>query len=304
MVELKDLYYTVAIAECGRLGKAAERLNLSQPALSKFLQRQKEELGDAVFKKIGHDLQLTEFGNLYADYARRMIQLKEEMDLALQKYKGKHETQISIAAGFNVAALYLTRALPIFRQRYPNVHISICEGKSAQLTKDVLDGKVDLAICTYSQETPSLVQIPLMCKEVAIAVNEKNEIRSHAETRPGFQHPWIDIHAFKDEVFIMMQEGQWPYYAAKNCFQATKFTPRKTLEVYNYRTVAELVRTGDGVGFMVDDGGLDDTGLVLYSVGPKPQYVTTNAVFRIDNPNSSYLWAFIDIVKRFFPKTE
>ncbi len=77
-MELRQLEHFLAVVEEGTFTRAAERVSLTQPAVSLSIKKLEEEIGGPLFARDVHDLSLTEAGRVLADYARRMIRLRDD----------------------------------------------------------------------------------------------------------------------------------------------------------------------------------------------------------------------------------
>ena len=82
-MDFKDLEYFAAIARCGNITRAAQQLYVSQPTLSKFLQKLEGDTGLVLFQRAGRRLELTYAGQRYLAHAERLLSQKREMDAEL-----------------------------------------------------------------------------------------------------------------------------------------------------------------------------------------------------------------------------
>ena len=82
-MDFKDLEYFAAIARCGNITRAAQQLYISQPTLSKFLQKLEGDTGLVLFQRAGRRLELTYAGQRYLAHAERLLSQKREMDAEL-----------------------------------------------------------------------------------------------------------------------------------------------------------------------------------------------------------------------------
>lgn len=129
-MDLRLLRAFVEVAEEGSVGGAALRLAVSQPALTKQLQVLERQLGDRLFRRGRHGTELTEFGRALLPDARDLVAradaLSRRADRAARGELGR------IAIGFGLSSIeYAPRAVASFRQRHPDVQVSLEDLPSA-----------------------------------------------------------------------------------------------------------------------------------------------------------------------------
>ena len=92
MFELYQLEQLLAVAECGTLSGAAERLHLSQPALSRSMQRLEAELQVSLFTRQKNKIELNENGRMAVDYARKIMEQSQDMISRIQAFDRSQRT--------------------------------------------------------------------------------------------------------------------------------------------------------------------------------------------------------------------
>ena len=134
-MELRHLRYFVAVAEEKSFNKAAERLFISQPPLSRQIKQLEEEIGVTLIDRDNRPLKLTEAGDFFYDHALQIIKKSDDLR-AMTFRKGNFDNSLSI--GFVSSILYgiLPKVIARFREVYPNIEIKLYELKPhSQLRK-------------------------------------------------------------------------------------------------------------------------------------------------------------------------
>ena len=85
----RDIEYIIAVSECRSTHKAAERLYISQPALSRYISRIEQDLGVVLFCRRSYGMELTEAGKLYVSYAKEIKSLRSSMEKELRQFMGR-----------------------------------------------------------------------------------------------------------------------------------------------------------------------------------------------------------------------
>ena len=144
-MDFKDLEYFAAIARCGNITRAAQQLYVSQPTLSKFLQKLEGDTGLVLFQRAGRRLELTYAGQRYLAHAERLLSQKREMDAELTDLLRADTGVLHVGMPPFRCSFSLPEVLPVFRAQFPQVQFRIEEAPSAELDHKLLEGEIDLA---------------------------------------------------------------------------------------------------------------------------------------------------------------
>lgn len=304
MFETRDLYYTVTLAECGNISKASQKLFLTQPALTKFIQRHEEMLGRKIFLKAGYNLVLTEYGKCYVEHASRILKELDEMEQCLKALK----TSFRIAVGLSAGNYYLPKALPKFYEAYPKIKIDVLQGHSLGFPALVKNGTVDMALCGMCSVDSTMDTMLFKKGEVLLAISKNHPLaKEEGVFKEGFTYPWIDIKLFQEYGFIMCQKDQWPAVAASKIFKEVGLTPNNVLKVSNYQMSVGLAMTTNYATF-IDESTIDFTAdannLKYFSVGENPVYYEAFAVYLKESPFIPYIKDFVGILQEIIKESK
>ncbi len=126
-IELRHLHYFIAVAEELNFGRAAERLHIAQPPLTRQIRHLEEELGVKLFHRTTRRIKLTEPGRVYLGEARRVLaQIQEGIVLARLASRGEVGR---LAIGFEGSSAYdiVPESVKVFKQRFPKVNLIVYE---------------------------------------------------------------------------------------------------------------------------------------------------------------------------------
>lgn len=174
-MELRHLRYFVAVAEEKSFNKAAERLFISQPPLSRQIKQLEEEIGVILIDRDNRPLKLTEAGEFFYDHALQIIKKSDDLR-AMTIRKGNFDNSLSI--GFVSSILYgiLPRVIARFREVYPNVEIKLYELSSWQQTQGLIDGKIDVGFGRLLFEDASIRRMLLREESLVVAVPVRHRL--------------------------------------------------------------------------------------------------------------------------------
>jgi LysR family transcriptional regulator, benzoate and cis,cis-muconate-responsive activator of ben and cat genes len=150
-MELRHLRYFVAAAEELNFSRAAERMRVSQPPLSRQIRNLEEEIGAPLFDRTRPALQLTPAGKAFLDQARQILaQSDRAVRLAKAVSQGK-SGQMTVAFLSPVGGFFLPAALRKFQQKFPLVEVTLIEMVPRRQVNALLDGRIDMGIMSREE---------------------------------------------------------------------------------------------------------------------------------------------------------
>ncbi|MEE3377995.1 MAG: LysR family transcriptional regulator, partial [Lachnospiraceae bacterium] len=152
-MDFRDLTYIAAIAKYQNITKAAESLYVTQPTLSKFLMATEDALGQKLFRKLGHKYVPTYAGERYLDYAKRILNLKNDLDTEMADIMKRDVGVLNVAFPRMRCTYMLPKSLPAFKKLHPNVQVNILEGTSAENDQRLINGQADIAFFSMPSDT-------------------------------------------------------------------------------------------------------------------------------------------------------
>ncbi len=138
----------LAVAETGSFSRAADRLFLTQPAVSKRIANLEDSLGTKLFDRIGREVYLTESGKLLVERAGRILEDIRDARLAVTQSAMSQVTQISVASSHHIGLHYLGPILRQLAERYPDAHLDLQFLESEQTIEAILKRDLELAFIT------------------------------------------------------------------------------------------------------------------------------------------------------------
>ena len=237
-MNLRNLRMFVATAELGTLGRAAARLNVSQPAASRQLDALRAELGVTLFEHVGRALRLTSEGE---HLLQRSRQLLADADMLTEHARAltKGETgTLKVAATPQMVATLLAPFLPRHRQRHPAVDVLLIEGSAARQRSRLERGEVHLTIMPAGPGFSRRLLGPVH----ALAVMP----RAH----PLAKRKCAEVSALADEPLLLMQRD----YGSRAWFdaacEAAQIKPHILMECTTAHTLIELAAVDYGVAIV------------------------------------------------------
>jgi DNA-binding transcriptional LysR family regulator len=143
-MDLLQLEHFLAVVEERTFTRAAERVSRTQPAVSQSIKKLEEEVGAPLFARDVHEVWLTEAGRVLAEYARRMVNLRNDALRQVSELKALKAGALSIAAHESAAVYLLPAPLRTYLQRFPDIKVGIYRSRLNEIPRQVMDREVDL----------------------------------------------------------------------------------------------------------------------------------------------------------------
>ena len=153
-MELQNLQAFISVSETGSFSKAAEKLFLTQPAVSKRISSLEQTLNVRLFDRIGKTVQLTEAGAALLPGSRRILAELEESRRIIGNLSGHVSGSLKLGTSHHIGLHRLPNVLRSFIQQYPQVDLDIHFMDSEEALDAVLKGELELAIATLPEKAP------------------------------------------------------------------------------------------------------------------------------------------------------
>lgn len=154
-MELRHIRYFLVVSEELNFTKAAERLMIAQPPLSRQIKDLEDELGTQLFIRKPRGLQLTEAGMRFKEYAGQMIHLAERSVEDIKEMNKGLQGTLYLATVEGVAPRLVSKWIQSFHEQFPHVQYNLWNGNSDDVSARVMSGLCDMAVITapYDQES-------------------------------------------------------------------------------------------------------------------------------------------------------
>lgn len=290
-MELRTLRYFAVVAEERHFGRAAKRLHISQPPLSRQMMNLEEELEVELFDRSKRGVQLTQAGSLFlAEVAKVISAVDAATTVARRAGRGEMGR---LTVGFFVAATYavLPRVLRQFRQNSANVNLVLQDMELPKVLEGLIEGGIDVGFLR-PPITDRRISFEVLLREPFVAAIPNG----HEFARRTKLH----LRDFADEQFVMFAP-QWSvtYAQIVTACHENGFQPHIVQEARRAETVVGLVSSGVGISVMPSSARmLAMEGVIFKKVDGLPMSETAVA-WRRDN-GSALLEAFLEAAREGF----
>jgi LysR family nitrogen assimilation transcriptional regulator len=167
-MDLKQLEYFVRVAELGSFSRAAEVLDIAQPALSRQVRLLEVELHQNLLVRNGRGVTVTEAGAVLLEHSRGVLYQVERLREELSRVRGSLAGRVALGMPSTIARMLTVPVTRAFRQLLPAATLSISEGLSATLQESLLSGRLDIALLYNARPSPDLDLHPLLDEELML----------------------------------------------------------------------------------------------------------------------------------------
>ncbi|OON40404.1 LysR family transcriptional regulator [Izhakiella australiensis] len=243
-IELRHLRYFIAVAEELHFGRAAQRLNISQPPLSQQIQTLEKQINARLFARNNRRVELTPAGEQFLLDSRQIL---ASVNRAAEKASRLHAgTSGELRIGFTSSSPFISQvseALSNFRYRYPDVHLQMQELNTRQQLEPLSDGRLDLGVMRNT-ELPDSLAWRLLLREPLCALLHRDHPLAHAAQ--------LSVSELGSEPFVFFDPhvGTALYSETLALMHRYQVTPCITQEVGEAMTIMGLVAAGLGISIL------------------------------------------------------
>lgn len=231
------VFYATAISL--NMTKVAKELYISQPSVSQCIHEIEEELGVVLFDRIGKRIYLTNEGNVYLKYTRRILNLYEESVEMVKKINNKESGKIRIGASTTIGIYILPDIIKDFVEEHKGIEISLIVENTTNIEKLILENKIDFAY----------VEGDIQSEEITVESQWTDELVFICSKK----HPWankieFDKEELENEKFIMREEGSGTRSIVEGYLRDKSIKYRTFMELGNTEAIMRSVEANLGIG--------------------------------------------------------
>ncbi len=228
----------VEVAETGSFTQAAERLHLSQPAISKRVTTLEEQIGQSLFDRVGRSISLTDAGRTLLPYARKALQDIEDARRALSQLDGQVSGRLSIGTSHHIGLHRLPPVLSQFTREFPQVDLDIHFMDSEVACQAVVAGKLELGIVTLPTQALPQLRSRLVWPDPLVVVV--------APAHPLAHRKQVSLTQLADHPAVLPDEATYTHRIVTAALEREGVRPHVRLATNYLETLKMLVSIGLG----------------------------------------------------------
>jgi DNA-binding transcriptional LysR family regulator len=244
-VELRHLRYFVSVAEELNFTRAAQKLRVAQPALSRQIRQLEEEVGVTLFERDQRSVRMTPAGRVFLDEARAVISHSEKAVRAAQETGHPNHGTLNLGYVWGLFHSFVPEAVARFRSTAPNVAVNLFDLTATQQAEALMQGQLDAGFIGFAPEADA-------AKLARRKVGSCHFVAAMPAKHPAARRRVVALGSLAKEMFFTISESTYPSaadIAARACAQAG-FRPRIVQAAERGFTLLSLVAGNCGVALV------------------------------------------------------
>ncbi len=239
-MNLRQLQYAVMLSETESFSQLAEKLNISQPALSKHILTLEKELGVQLFDRTTNPISLTAAGEFFIKEARELLYKEDQMLRSMKQFSTGERGALTIGITPFRSAYLIPDIVKRVREKFPGVCVRLVEEGSEQLRKDAADGRFDFAVVNMPVDEILLEATPIEPDKLVLVYSKELEGIS-VEVADKKE---IDFRSCEEIPFVVLGAGQEMRVLFDKLCASLDVYPQIAAEVVNMTTAWEMACSG------------------------------------------------------------
>lgn len=290
-MNLKQLEVFHLVVKKGSCTKAAEELNVTQPAVTIQVKSLEKSLNLKLIQHFGEKIQLSEAGELLYQYAEKIFDLVSEADEKMRDFKKLMRGTLQIGTTKNYARYIMPSLLTTFQARFPDIRVILDEGNSEDMARSVLDMKNEMAFICQINIDRRLKSIFFSSVEFVLVVSPQHRFSQRGS---------ISFRELNGEPVILREKGSGSRAAILRRFDLYGIKPSVIIEVGSLDFIVGYVKQGKGISFMFEPDIKEELEKGLLKVIPIEEgnvIFFTDIVYHSEQPLSPPAQALLKIVE-------
>ena len=248
-MKLREYEYMLAIAQEANMTRAAQRLYISQPALSKLLASVESELGVQLFRHENRRMIPTAAGKIYLENAEKILSLNHDLERNVRLASSRRE--LTLAYPLIYSRFITGSVLPAMRKINPSISIHVLHSSQSKILDHLLQGHFPFAVGIVTdsiQQSASFIRIGQ--QEMVLAIPKGHPLENQAISRTDCTYPYIPAEALSGFPFLVPSPSSFSGHFAVNYFQQHRLHPSIVLSSPLTGPLYQSVSMDCGIAFL------------------------------------------------------
>jgi DNA-binding transcriptional LysR family regulator len=240
-MNLNHLAIFHAVAQTGGVSSGAERLHISQSAVSKQLGDFERHLGTLLFERLPRGVRLTEAGRLLQGYANRIFALETEAEQVLTDLQELRRGRVTIGASRTIGEYLLPAVLAQFKQRYPNIELILAVANTEVVQRKLLDGAVDIGF-TEGLSHAGALDFSVLAEDELVLITTPDKAAQ--------QHKALTVQALSTLPLLLREPGSGTRAVTEQALAAQGIVLHDAMTLASTEAIKRMVMAGHGYAFV------------------------------------------------------
>ncbi|MGY4688755.1 LysR family transcriptional regulator [Salibacterium sp. K-3] len=240
-MDLKQLRYVVEVYKEESFSKAADKLHVSQPALSKMVHQLEEELDIRLFDRSTRNLKITGEGEKILLHAQKVLRGAEDLKEAANEIKLRKQGRFTFGLPPVIGSSFFPSLIASFRRTYPEAQMQIVEEGAKIMEHSLLEGNIDVGVAILPVDEEQFEVRPIVKRELLLVVSKDQPLAGRNT---------VKMKELEEERFLMFRKGFSLYDRVREAAIQAGFEPVVEHESTQWDFLIELAMAGLGVAFL------------------------------------------------------
>ena len=231
----------LAVAETGAITEAAERIGITQPALSRRIQQLEDQLGVRLLERGRKGAVLTEIGRLVQVEAQGVVARYERMREIVSSHQRLEGGTVRIGGGATAVSFILPEAIAAFQAAHPRVRFQLREAGSSEIADDVVAGRLELGVVTLPVRDREL-EVTALATDRIVLVARRDHPLAHAQR--------VRIQQLADQAFVAFEAGSALRQIIDGKLREAGVEVKVVMELRSIAAILRMVSTTGNLAFV------------------------------------------------------
>ena len=290
-LELYRIFY--AVAEEKNITKASQKLNISQPAVTKQIKNLEDLLGEKLFIRTKKGVVLNVYGEKIYLKVKQALNLLDDCEKEINHYKDINYGTVNIGISTSLVRKYLLKHIEKFHEKYPNIILNIHTDRTSDLIKKLKNGNVDLIVSKFPNDKDlELNYYKLGTTRYFFAAGKKFSYLSNKK---------IDKEELTNIPILLLNNNTNSRISADKYFKDNNIKANPIMSVASSNLLIDFIKIGYGIGYVTELYVLDELKkkeLFEIKVSPNPGNIDYGIMTLKKNVMSSCCDKFVEFLKK------
>lgn len=302
-MDIKQMTYILTIAQEGGISKAAAKLFITQSALDQQLLKLEKELGTQLFYRSRGSFALTAAGKVYVDYAKQMVDMKNEAYRIIHDMADRQRGTLSLAFAPERGMEMFMSVYPLFYQRYPKINVIPREISVRRQLEMLQNDELDLSfVSAKAQDRPGLISTTLLKEEFVLITPQDHPLAALAAP-PGEPLTVLETKHLQDLTFCLIYRQSTQREIIDPIFERAGIKPDIFLETASNRANVSMVEKGLSCSIMPYYYAREKKNVACFRLADHPAW-TVSVCCRRNRYLSKAARYFIELAMEYFRRED
>ena len=230
-----------AVAQAGGISRGAERLHVSQPAVSKQIKELEDALGIRLLERLPRGSRLTDGGKLLAQYVQRMAVVEEETARAIEEFRGLKRGRLAVGASTTIGAYLLPQVFGEFHRQHPDIELELEIANTETIQNQLMAGSIEVGL------TEGLMEAEHLDSEV---FHEDELVAIAPRGHPLLKQKRVTARELCREPFILREAGSGTRAVVERALGKRGLKVKPVLSLASPEAIKRAVIAGVGIAIV------------------------------------------------------